>query len=81
MTPTEPEELATSAADRAMAVVELARTGQFDEIRELFTPGLRPMVTAARSPGDTNRCTRPRRLAIRTLRSLNTKTNRVASTG
>ena len=47
MTPTEPEELATSAADRAMAVVELARTGQFDEIRELFTPGLRPMVTAA----------------------------------
>jgi dienelactone hydrolase len=47
VTPTEPEELATSAADRAMAVVELARTGQFDEIRELFTPGLRPMVTAA----------------------------------
>src|SRR3984885_12265884 len=30
-----------------MAVVELARAGQFDEIRELFTPGLRPMVTAA----------------------------------
>jgi hypothetical protein len=30
-----------------MAVVELARTGQFDQIRELFTPGLRPMVTAA----------------------------------
>src|ERR1700722_6170144 len=30
-----------------MEVVELARTGQFDEIRELFTPGLRPMVTAA----------------------------------
>jgi uncharacterized protein len=46
MTPTEPEELTTSAEDRAAAVVELARTGQFDEIRELFTPGLRPMVTA-----------------------------------
>src|SRR5277367_3749150 len=30
-----------------MAVVELARAGKFDEIRELFTPGLRPMVTAA----------------------------------
>src|SRR3984885_10057820 len=30
-----------------MAVVELARAGQFDEIRELFTPALRPMVTAA----------------------------------
>jgi dienelactone hydrolase len=29
-----------------LAVVELARAGQFDEIRELFTPGLRPMVTA-----------------------------------
>jgi dienelactone hydrolase len=42
-----PAELATSAADRAFTVVELARTGQFDEIRELFTPGLRPMVTAA----------------------------------
>ena len=34
-------------AARALAVVELARAGQFDEIRELFTPGLRPMVTAA----------------------------------
>jgi uncharacterized protein len=54
VTPTEPEELTTStedlttsAEDRAEAVVELAQTGQFDEIRELFTPGLRPMVTAA----------------------------------
>ena len=47
MTPTEPEALATSAEDQAMAVVELARAGQFEEIRELFTPGLRPMVTAA----------------------------------
>jgi hypothetical protein len=32
---------------RALAVVELARAGQFDQIRELFTAGLRPMVTAA----------------------------------
>ena len=55
MTPTEPHpaelatpaELAASAEDRAIAVVELARTGHFDEIRELFTLGLRPMVTAA----------------------------------
>ena len=49
MTPAEPhqEELATSAEDTAIAVVELARTGHFEEIRELFTPGLRPMVTAA----------------------------------
>jgi hypothetical protein len=47
VTPTEPEALATSAEDQAMAVVELARAGQFEEIRELFTPGLRPMVTAA----------------------------------
>ena len=55
MTPTEPPEelttspqdLTTSAEDSARAVVELARTGQFDEIRELFTPGLQPMVTAA----------------------------------
>ena len=27
-----------------MAVLDLARAGQFEEIRELFTPGLRPMV-------------------------------------
>ena len=49
MTPTEPhqEELATGAEDRAIAVVELARTGHFEDIRGLFTPGLRPMVTAA----------------------------------
>jgi hypothetical protein len=55
VTPTEPHpdelataaELATSAEDRAIAVVELARSGHFDEIRELFTLGLRPMVTAA----------------------------------
>jgi dienelactone hydrolase len=55
VTPTEPRpeelgtptELAASAEDRAIAVVELARTGHFDEIRELFTLGLRPMVTAA----------------------------------
>jgi uncharacterized protein len=52
VTPTEPdappnEPGAHAPEDRALAVVELARTGQFDEIRELFTPGLRPMVTAA----------------------------------
>jgi uncharacterized protein len=57
VTPTEPEAPPIEPASiepasiepqaRAMAVVELARAGQFDEIRELFTPGLRPMVTAA----------------------------------
>jgi len=47
MTPTEPEAPLTTPADRALAVVELARTGQFEQIRELFTSGLRPMVTAA----------------------------------
>ena len=46
MTPTEPEALPVTPEARALAVVELARAGQFDEIRELFTPGLRPMVTA-----------------------------------
>ena len=45
MTPTEPEALPLAPEARALAVVELARAGQFDEIRELFTPGLRPMVT------------------------------------
>ncbi|HEX4090303.1 MAG TPA: alpha/beta hydrolase [Trebonia sp.] len=62
MTPTDPEAPALAPEtlapetltpetltpeDQAMAVVELARTGQFDQIRELFTAGLRPMVTAA----------------------------------
>ena len=46
MTPTEPETVPVTPEARALAVVALARTGQFDEIRELFTPGLRPMVTA-----------------------------------
>jgi dienelactone hydrolase len=46
VTPTEPEALPVTPEARALAVVELARAGQFDEIRELFTPGLRPMVTA-----------------------------------
>ena len=45
MNPTEP--FSVTPESRALAVVELARAGQFDEIRELFTPGLRPMVTAA----------------------------------
>ncbi len=60
MTPTEPETRPEPQArgyggrgapmleDRAQPVVELARAGQFDQIRELFTPALRPMVTAAR---------------------------------
>jgi uncharacterized protein len=49
VTPTEPEAPATSTEPeaRALAVVELARAGRFEEIRALFTPGLRPMVTAA----------------------------------
>jgi hypothetical protein len=47
VTPTEPEAPPIAPEARALAVVDLARTGQFDEIRELFTPGLRPMVTAA----------------------------------
>jgi len=46
VTPTEPETVPVTPEARALAVVALARTGQFDEIRELFTPGLRPMVTA-----------------------------------
>ena len=46
MIPTEPEAPPVTPEARALAVVALARAGQFDEIRELFTPGLRPMVTA-----------------------------------
>jgi uncharacterized protein len=46
VTPIEPEAVQVTPEARALAVVELARTGQFDEIRELFTLGLRPMVTA-----------------------------------
>jgi dienelactone hydrolase len=46
VTSTEPEAVQVTPEARALAVVELARTGQFDEIRELFTAGLRPMVTA-----------------------------------
>jgi uncharacterized protein len=46
VTPAEPEAPPVTPEARALAVVELARSGQFDEIRELFTPGLRPMVTA-----------------------------------
>ena len=46
MTSTEPEAVQVTPEARALAVVELARAGQFDQIRELFTPGLRPMVTA-----------------------------------
>ena len=48
MTPTEPaDSLAAEPSARALAVVELARAGRFEEIRQLFTAGLRPMVTAA----------------------------------
>jgi dienelactone hydrolase len=46
VTPIEPDAVQVTPEARALAVVELARTGQFDEIRELFTLGLRPMVTA-----------------------------------
>jgi dienelactone hydrolase len=46
VTSTEPEAVQVTPQARALAVVELARAGQFDQIRELFTPGLRPMVTA-----------------------------------
>jgi uncharacterized protein len=45
VTPTEPDAPAVTPAARALTVIELARAGQFDQIRELFTPGLRPMVT------------------------------------
>ena len=31
----------------ALIVVEMARAGRFAEIRELFSPTLRPMVTPA----------------------------------
>jgi dienelactone hydrolase len=46
VTSTEPEAVQVTPEARALAVVELARAGQFDQIRGLFTPGLRPMVTA-----------------------------------
>jgi uncharacterized protein len=45
--PLEPETVPGEPEDRALAIVELARAGRFEEIRALFTPGLRPMVTAA----------------------------------
>ena len=47
MTPTEPEAFPAGPEARAAAVLDLARAGQFAEIRELFTAGLRPLVTAA----------------------------------
>ena len=37
----------TDAQTAALAVLDLARAGRFDEIRELFAASLRPMVTAA----------------------------------
>jgi len=46
VTPTEPDAPPAKPEARALAVLELAREGQFDQIRKLFTPGLRPMVTA-----------------------------------
>lgn len=36
----------TGPRSMALAVLDLARAGRFAEIRERFTPGLRPMVTA-----------------------------------
>jgi dienelactone hydrolase len=47
MTPTEPEAFPAGPEGRALTVLDLVRAGQFAEIRELFTQGLRPMVTAA----------------------------------
>lgn len=36
----------TSPVQTSLAVLERARTGRFDQIRDLFAPNLRPMVTA-----------------------------------
>ncbi|MGH2441545.1 MAG: alpha/beta hydrolase family protein [Chloroflexota bacterium] len=45
--PTKPETLLTGPENRALAVLALARAGRFEEVRDLFTGRLRPMVTAA----------------------------------
>ncbi|MGD0699594.1 MAG: alpha/beta hydrolase [Trebonia sp.] len=47
MNPTGPEAFPTGPEARALAVLGLAQAGQFADIRDLFTEGLRPMVTAA----------------------------------
>jgi hypothetical protein len=44
---TESETFPTGPEGRALAVLDLARARRFAEIRDLFTEGLRPMVTAA----------------------------------
>ncbi|MBJ7610566.1 MAG: hypothetical protein JF887_14250 [Candidatus Dormibacteraeota bacterium] len=46
MIPTGPEAIPPGPEDQALSVLDLARAGQFTEIRDLFTEGLRPMVTA-----------------------------------
>ncbi len=33
-------------AEKTLAVIEMARNGRFDEVRELFVEPLRPMVSA-----------------------------------
>ncbi len=38
--------MATSPAQTSMAVLEMAKTGRFADIRELFAPQLRTMVSA-----------------------------------
>jgi hypothetical protein len=38
--------MSTSPADTALAVIEMARNGQFAGLRERFAPPLRDMVTA-----------------------------------
>jgi hypothetical protein len=45
--PTGPEAFPPQPEGRALAVLELARAGQFGAVRDLFTEGLRPLVTAA----------------------------------
>ena len=47
MIPTGQETFPTAPEGTAMRVLELARAGQFAQLRDLFTEGLRPMVTAA----------------------------------
>jgi uncharacterized protein len=47
VTATEPDASHVDLAQAALSVLDLIRAGKFADIRDLFTAGLRPMVTAA----------------------------------